>query len=57
MLLSSVFSSDGFDEFSPTVIVTNIFAVCVVLFAGVVTFIMTSSQFSALGAERYDQLN
>lgn len=56
-LTEKILFGDGFDEFSPTVIVTNIFAVCVVLFAGVVTFIMTSSQFSALGAERYDQLN
>ncbi|XP_071811768.1 plasma membrane ascorbate-dependent reductase CYBRD1-like [Apostichopus japonicus] len=52
-----LFTDQGFDELSPVVIVTNIFAIAVVFFAGIVTYIVTSSKFSALTLSRYDQLN
>lgn len=52
----SLSSSEGFDKLSPMVVVTNVFALVVLGFVGVVTYIVTAPVFTFL-QEGYERVN
>lgn len=51
-----LFTDDGFDKLSPMVVITNVFALVVLGFVGVVTYIVTTPVFTFL-QEGYDRVN